>query len=127
MIQAGNGTTTFRCLKRLQVGDFLFTSGQVAINSKGEIVGEGDLKAQSRQIFENLKYILEHVGAGFEDVVKLTTYFTKDVTRPEDYWAIRREYFRNSKPASTGIQVVGLIYPELLLEVDVIVHLPKQT
>jgi reactive intermediate/imine deaminase len=104
----------------LKVGNLLFLSGQVAVDSDGNIVGKGDLKAQTRQVFENIKTILEKAGASFDNVVKMTTYFTTDIRHYEDYFAVRREYFKGVNPASTGVQVAALAFEGLLLEVEVI-------
>ena len=109
----------------LRVGDFLFLSGQVAVDCEGRLVGGGDLRAQTRQVFENIKAILEKAGASFDDVVKLTTYFTADIRDYEDYFAVRREYFKGANPASTGVQVTALAFEGLLLEVDAIAYLPR--
>jgi reactive intermediate/imine deaminase len=107
----------------LRVGNLLFLSGQVAVDSDGTIVGRGDLKAQTRQVFENIKTILGKAGATFDNVVKMTTYLTTDIRDYEDYFAVRREYFTGINPASTGVQVAALAFEGLLLEVEVIAYL----
>jgi len=77
-------------------------------------------------VFENIKLILEKGGASLKDVVKMTTYFTADLQKKMDeYFAARREYFGDSNPPSTGVQVLALAFPGLLLEVDVIALLPS--
>jgi reactive intermediate/imine deaminase len=110
----------------LRVGNLLFLSGQVAVDTDGNIVGKGDLKAQTRQVFENIKTILQQAGATFDDVVKMTTYFTVDIRNYEDYFSVRREYFANHNPASTGVQVAALAFEDLLLEVEVIAYLDNE-
>jgi enamine deaminase RidA (YjgF/YER057c/UK114 family) len=109
----------------VRAGDFLFLTGQVAIDPQGQIVGVGDVVAQARQIFENIKCILEKAGATFANVVRLTNYFASGVTTPEAYWAVRREYFGEWRPASTGVQVAALAHADLLLEIDVIAYVPQ--
>ena len=66
-------------------------------------------------------------GATFDNVVKLTTYFAGKFHDYTDYFAVRREYFKEPYPASTGVQVAALAFPELLLEVEAIVYLPEGT
>ncbi len=110
----------------LRVGNLLFLSGQVAVDSSGTIVGAGDLKTQTRQVFENIKAILERAGATFDDVVKMTTYFTTDIRNYEDYFSVRREYFKGINPASTGVQVAALAFEGLLLEVEVVAYLDSE-
>jgi reactive intermediate/imine deaminase len=100
-------------------GRMLFVSGQLPINRDGSIVGTGDIGAQTRQVFENLRIILEAEGATFADVVKMGTYVTSledlDAVR-----AVRREYLGTEPPASTLVQVRALVVPEAMIEVDVI-------
>lgn len=113
----------------VRAGDFLLLSGQVAIGRDGKVVGENDIQAQARQIFENMKTVLEAAGARFTDVVRLTTYFSTELTleMTHDYWNVRRAYFGSHRPASTGMQVKALLYPSLMLEVDAIVYLPRHS
>jgi len=108
----------------LKIGNFLFLSGQVSVDSEGRVVGKGDLKTQTRQVFENMKTVLEKAGATFDNIVKMTTYFTTDIHNYEDYFAVRREYFKGSNPASTGVQVAALAFEGLMLEVEAIAYLP---
>jgi 2-iminobutanoate/2-iminopropanoate deaminase len=112
----------------VRVGDLLFLSGQVAVDSRGGIIGENDLEAQSRQIFENMKAVLAAAGAELTDIVRLTTYFSIDLTEEvtRTYWKVRKEYFGDHRPASTGMQVKALIYPALMLEVDAIAALSSE-
>src|SRR5262249_16610762 len=107
----------------LRVRNLIFLSGEVAVDSEGNIVGKGDLKAQTRQVFENIKTILGKAGATFDNVVKMTTYLTTDIRNYEDYFAVRREYFKGVNPASTGVQVAALAFAGLMLEVEVIAYL----
>src|SRR5439155_3343512 len=98
----------FPLSQAVKVGNFLYLSGQVAMEPDGRIVGKNDLRAQSRQIFENMKTVLTKAGATFSDIIKLNTFFTADIVDFEDYFAVRREYFKGWKPASTGVQVQAL-------------------
>ena len=120
----------FPLAQGMKVGEFLFLSGQVAFDSDGNVVGENDLRAQTRRVFDNIKSILEQGGASFTDVVRLTTYFTVDITdhaAVKDYFDVRLEYFGDHRPCSTGVQVSGLVDPKLLLEVEAIAMLPVQS
>ena len=58
----------------MSAGGFLFIAGQTAFSPEGELVGEGDAAAQTRQVFKNIGRILEGAGASFSDVVEFTTY-----------------------------------------------------
>src|SRR5580658_4169073 len=61
---------------RVTAGELLFISGQVAWDEAGEIVGAGDPGAQARQVFHNLRVILQSVGADLDAITKLTVYVT---------------------------------------------------
>jgi enamine deaminase RidA (YjgF/YER057c/UK114 family) len=70
-----------------------------------------------------MRELLDLAGAGFKDVVQLTTYFTIDITDSSvrrAYWQVRQEFFGSHKPTSTGMQIRALLYPSLLLEVAAI-------
>ena len=112
----------------MKLGNFVFLSGQIAFDSDGNVIGEIDLGAQTRCVFENIKGILQQGGATLTDVVKLTTYFTVDITdhaAVQDYFDVRREFFGDHRPCSTGVQVSALVDSKLLLEVEAIAHLPS--
>jgi 2-iminobutanoate/2-iminopropanoate deaminase len=107
----------------VKVGNHVYLSGQVALDSNGSVVGKGDLVAQTRKCFENISALLNLAGGSLTDLVKLTTYFTVDISDPgvtRAYWNVREEFLGSHKPASTGVRVQSLIYPELMLEIDAI-------
>ncbi len=101
-------------------GNILCISGTGAAHPvTREIVGVGDVAAQARQIYQNIKQSLEAAGASMADVVQTTDYIltTKDY---KETAKIRREFFGDSFPASTGIIVAGLLNPKALIEIDAI-------
>ncbi|MGH7914750.1 MAG: RidA family protein [Candidatus Binataceae bacterium] len=102
-----------------QIGNTIYVSGQIAYDSNGKLVGEGDMKAQTRQVFDNIKSVLESAGSGLKDVVKINTYIT-DGSRFMDMLAVRGEIFGNDPPASTAVVVAALAFPALLIEVEAI-------
>ena len=102
----------------------LYLSGQVAIDPVGQIVGVGDLYAQTQQVFENLKAGLAAAGATFEHVVKLQL-FLLDITQIQIVRDVRDRYVNTqSPPASTAVEVRRLFRDELLIEIDAIAALP---
>ena len=109
-------------------GSTLYVSGLVATNKEGNVVGKGDVVEQTRQIFRNLKAVLDTVGASPSDVVKLTV-FMRDVSQRPDINPIRKEFFGSHRPASTLVEVSRLVNDELLLEIEAIAVLnePKST
>jgi enamine deaminase RidA (YjgF/YER057c/UK114 family) len=99
-------------------GRLVVVSGQVAQNVKGELVGPGDPAAQARQVFENLGRCLAEVGAGFDDVVKLTL-FVLDVADLPAVREARDAVIDTARPpASSAVQVSALFAPGYLLEVE---------
>lgn len=102
---------------------WIHISGQTANDVDGELVGPGDLRAQTRQVFENLKVILAANGATFADVVKIGTYLTTldDLAGMRE---VRSEYLTSEPPASTAVQVVALVVPDALIEIDLVVVVP---
>ena len=100
----------------------VYVAGQVAIGRDGQIVGPGDLGAQAKQVFENLKLALQAAGAGLTDLVKITTFVVN--YKPEDRAIIaevRAEYLSPDKPpASTLVGVQALAVEGLLIEVEAV-------
>lgn len=103
----------------IQIGDTIYTAGQVALDSDGNVVGAGDMKAQTRQVMENLKTVLEAAGSSLEDVVKVVVYVT-DMSRMAEVQEVRREYFSISRPASTEVEITALVFPGLMVEIEAI-------
>lgn len=102
-----------------QVGDTIYVSGQIAYDPSGKLVGESDMKAQTRQAIDNVRSILESAGSGLKDVVKINTYIT-DRAKFMDMIAVRSEVFGNDPPASTAVVVQALAFPELLVEIEAV-------
>jgi reactive intermediate/imine deaminase len=97
----------------------IYISGQIAFDKDGKIVGAGDMKAQAEQVFKNLEAALTAAGATFSDVVKMNSY-TTDMSKVQAVRDVRARYFKDATPASTFVEVKGLVRPELLLEIEVI-------
>ena len=98
---------------------WIYVSGQIAVDLDDELVAPNDLPAQTEQVYENLRAVLEAHGATFGDVVKIQTYFTT-LDRLAESREIRARYLPAEPPASTAVQVVALVVPEAVIEVDVV-------
>ena len=97
-----------------------YIAGQVALDDSGNIVGEGEMGAQARQVFENLHTALRAVGASFKDVVKLT-YFIVDMSQMQAVREARDQYIQPEYlPASTAVEVRRLAREEFLLEIEAV-------
>jgi reactive intermediate/imine deaminase len=102
------------------VGSIVYISGQVPLDTDGQLVGAGDFEAQTRQVFENLTRALEAADATWGDVVKLD-YFLRDVGQIATVRAIRDEYLDTANPpASTLVEVSGLFRPDVLVEIQAV-------
>ncbi len=105
---------------KVPAGNMVFVSGQVARNAQGELVGKGDITAQTRQTLENLKSVLEAGGATLDDVVKVTVFAIDVVGHYDQIHAARAEYFKSDYPASTMVEVSSLVDPDMLIEIEAI-------
>jgi 2-iminobutanoate/2-iminopropanoate deaminase len=108
----------------VRFGDTLYISGIAPLNAQGELVGSGDVAAQTRQILENMKLILDKCGATFADVLRVTVYLTNVADRAIIN-PVRREFFGDSRPASTLMEVSKLAVPGMAVEIEAIVGLPR--
>jgi len=103
-------------------GRTIFISGQVALDKSGAVVGGSDMRAQAKQVFENLKTALEAAGASFADVVKLNFYLT-DASQVQAVRDVRDTYIKaDTPPASTLVEVRRLVRQEFVIEVDAIAN-----
>jgi enamine deaminase RidA (YjgF/YER057c/UK114 family) len=108
----------------IPAGRLVWTSGQVAMDPEGNVVGAGDWEGQARAVFENLGRALEAGGASWSQVVKLTFYVV-DVAELAAIRAVRDQFVeRDRPPTSTLVQVAGLVHPDLLLEVEAVAWVP---
>ena len=104
-------------------GQTVFVSGQLALGSSGEVVGLGDIKAQTHQAFRNIASVLAEAGAGLGDIVKITSFLTDEATFG-DMLEARREVFGDDPPASTAVVVRQLAIPGCLIEIEAIAIVP---
>ena len=108
----------------IQVGNTIYLSGQVALDPDGNVVGKGDMKAQTRQAWENIKAVLKAAGASLNDVVKITQFIT-DMGHFMETQEVRKEYLIDTVPAATSVEVKSLAFPDLLIEIEVVAVKPS--
>ena len=106
-----------RFAQAVRIDDVIYVAGQVAWDENGEVVGQGDLLTQSRQVFNNIKEVLELAGASLNDIVRLTQYFV-DMSDIHAFRQARREAMPGVTCVTTGVQVARMTQPDLLLEVE---------
>ncbi|MCI0686237.1 MAG: RidA family protein [Sporichthyaceae bacterium] len=109
-------------------GHLAFVSGQIALDTDGQVVGIGDLAVQTEQALTNLHRIIKSMGADWPDVLKLGWYLL-DVKDVQIIREVRNRVIRPAlgdlpNPASTLVQVAALVRPEFLVEVDAVVAVP---
>ena len=103
----------------IQVGETVYTSGQVALSADGEIIGPGDVAVQTRAVFDNLRAVLAEAGATMDDVVKILV-FLIDMKDFQVFSEIRAEAFPNKVPASSVVGAPAFAHSDLLIEIEAI-------
>lgn len=100
------------------VKTLIVVSGQLPLDGQGRVVGAGDIEAQTRAVYDNLRKALQAVGADLASVLRMNAYITDLVNHPPLVRKVRAEYFgRSTPPASTMIEVPRLP-AGVLIEVD---------
>jgi len=107
-------------------GKLIFVSGQVSWDDKGNVLHASDLRAQTRQTFENMKIALAAAGATFDNVLKFNIYV---VNLDREKWKIvgeERARFINREraPANTMVGVPSLVLDDLMIEIEAIAVIP---
>src|SRR5687768_12453508 len=102
-----------------RAGDTIYVAGQLPYDKDGKLIGIGDIKAQTRRVFENIKKIVVAGGGTMDDIVKITVFVT-DVRYREPYGEVRSEFFGANPPASTLVQIGNLAVPDALIEIEAI-------
>jgi len=99
-------------------GRTVYIAGQVAFDSTGKVVGEGDFIAQAEKVFQNLEHALKSVGGSMTDLVKTTTFIT-DIKHLPALRKVRTRYLaRTQPPANTLVVVSGLARADFLIEIE---------
>ncbi|MEK9662927.1 MAG: Rid family hydrolase [Alphaproteobacteria bacterium] len=101
----------------LVVDDWIYTAGMTARDGT-TILGQ-DEYGQARAIFGKLEKLLDAAGARMDDIVKLVVYVT-DISRREEVWRARREFFAEPFPVSTLVEVSALAAPALKVEIEAV-------
>ena len=117
-IRSGSGGHSLPFSPAVRAGDFVYVSGQTAMNDQGEIVS-GGIEVQAHKVFEVIKNILEIAGCGLEDVIKVNVWL--DDTRDfAGYNRIFAEYFTENPPARSTVQ--SKLVVDAKIEADVVAY-----
>ena len=110
--------------RALRVGDRVHVAGTTAVDGSGQVVGEGDIGAQARFIFDKIGMALAAAGSCLADVVRTRIYVT-DMSRWEAVGLAHGEVFKDVRPVSTLVEVSKLIDPRLLVEIEAEAVVPR--
>ena len=108
----------------VRFGELLFIAGVPPTDASGNLVGGDDAAAQARQVFRNMKLVLDAAGASFADILKVTVYLL-DVNDRTKINPVRQEFFGSARPASTLIGIRELAIPGMKVEIEAVVGLPR--
>jgi enamine deaminase RidA (YjgF/YER057c/UK114 family) len=101
----------------VRVGNVIHVAGTTATDALGSLVGIGDAYVQALQALRNIERALARAGATLQDVVRTRVYVT-DITRWQEVGRAHGEIFGAIRPASTMVQVSGLVDPAMLVEIE---------
>ena len=107
-----------------KVGDFVFLSGQLALDEAGRVRSPGDIEEQTHQVFQGMRRVLREAGSDLKDLVKLYTFYHCDEEGPalKRYWErmtkVRMQYLETPGPTGTAIRLDGFVEPGALIEVQ---------
>ncbi len=103
--------------RAVRVGNVVEMSGTIALDRNGNSMGVGDPYKQTVEIIKIAKGVLEKAGSSLEDVIRTRIYVT-DISMWEEVGNAHGEFFREIKPATSMVEVSGLIRPESLVEIE---------
>lgn len=111
--------------------DLIFVGGQISVDEHNNVIGEGDIEVQTRNVFENIGKVLREAGADFTDLVKFNTFYHFDGTgeQVQEFWEkmtrVRLEFLKEPGPVGTAIRCSGFMLDGILIEVEAFAVVPR--
>ncbi len=110
--------TKFGYSRAVRVGDHIHVSGTTAVDERGEVLHKSDAYRQTVAILKRIESALSDAGAELRHVVRTRMYVT-DIAHASQVGRAHGEFFGEIRPASTLVQIVALVSPEMLVEIEV--------
>jgi len=104
----------------IQIEKTLYISGQVPLDMDLKSVGEGDIAAQTEQVYANMEKVVKSAGGSMRNIVMLNIYCTDLDAYDKHTRSVRKKYFGDYYPATTAVEVRRLYRPEYMIEIEAI-------
>ena len=102
----------------------VYVSGQLAFDAQNQLVGKGDVGAQTEQVLKNIQRALDGLGGTMADIVQVTV-FVKDMSGLRQIHEARLRFFSPPYPTSTLVAVSDFVNPDALIEINAVAALRK--
>jgi reactive intermediate/imine deaminase len=110
--------------RAVRVGQFVFVAGTTAADTEGNVHGAGDAYAQTKYVLNKIEAALKQAGASMKDVVR-TRMFVTDISLSKEVSRAHNEYFHETRPAATMVEITALQAKDMLIEIEVDAIVPE--
>ena len=110
----------------IQIEKTLYISGQVPLDMELKSIGEGDIAAQTEQVYANMQKVVEDAGGSMRSIVMLNIYCTDLDAYDKHTRSVRKKYFGDYYPATTAVEVRRLYRPEYMIEIEAVAVLDTE-
>lgn len=104
--------------RAVRSGNIIHVAGTTAVDPNGNVIGVNNPYEQTRHILSIIVKALEEAGGSLKDVTR-TRLFVTDISKWEEVGRAHGEFFKDIRPASTMVQISGLIHPDMMVEIEV--------
>ena len=110
----------------IQIDKTLYISGQVPLDMELKSVGEGDIAAQTEQVYANMEKVVKSAGGSMRNIVMLNIYCTDLDAYDKHTRSVRKKYFGDYYPVTTAVEIRRLYRPEYMIEIEAIAVLDTE-